>query len=142
VKQQISSRFILWERPAAYPFFDLILRDTDPGPVFDLSVDLHDYNGSVYITQDHIIEMARSIGMATVGDVAEMNAHITSLETQISKLPTAQEELKNGLASLVSKFHSDLLNDDPVLPVVVPEPEPADPVAPYTERETVGPFSL
>lgn len=138
----ISSRFLVWDRPAAYPFFDLISQDTDPGKVFDLGVDLHDYNGSVYITTKHIIEMGESIGMASIEEVARLNAHIASLESQIGRLPTAQEDLKNGLASLVSKFHSDLLNDSPSVPVPVEEPESDDSFLDEAERNTGDPFSL
>lgn len=125
-----------WDKPLAYPFFDLVLRDTGAVPVFDMGVDLHDYNGSVYIREDHIIEMARSIGMATVEDVAEMRAYIAKLEAQINKLPTAQEELKVGLANLVSKFHSDLLADDASPAVGNSEPEPDDSFLADIERTT------
>lgn len=138
----ISSRFILWDKPIAYPFFDLILRDTDPGPVFDLSVDLNDYNGSVYITAKHIIEMGTSIGMASIEEVARLNAHIESLEAQIGRLPTAQKDLKDGLASLVSKFHSDLLNDTLDIPPSVEEPAEIDPEPIEPERDTRDAFSL
>lgn len=136
------TRFMRWERPIAYPFFDIALRDTGAVPVFDMGVDLHDYNGSVYIREDHIIEMARSIGMATVEDVAEMRAYIAKLEAQINKLPTAQEELKVGLANLVSKFHSDLLADDSEPPVGNKEPESDDSFLADIERAPKSPAGL
>lgn len=138
----ISSRFLVWPKPLSYPFYDLINRDTNPGPVFDLAVELSDYNGSVYLRVDSVIEMARVLGMATTDEVSALNAHIASLESQISKLPSAQEELKNGLASLVGKFHRDLLSDDPVIPVVAEEPEPLDKLFEDAERKAVRPASL
>lgn len=102
-----SSRFLLWEKPHAYPEYDLIHRDT-AGPVFDLAVQLEAYDGSVYIHQDDIIEMARTIGMATAEEVENMQAVIDQLRAQISRLPKAEEALRNGLDSAVTKFYSDL----------------------------------
>ena len=138
----ISSRFLVWPKPLSYPFYDLVNRDTDPGPVFDLAVELSDYSGSVYLRVDTVIEMARVLGMATTAEVSVLKAHIDSLESQIGKLPQAQEELKNGLASLVSKFHTDLLADDPVVSVVIQEPEPIDKFLKDAEREAIGPAGL
>lgn len=136
------TRFLHLHRPLAYPFFDLVLRDTNDGPCFDLSVLLEDYTGSVYLRDEHVIEMARALGMATTAEVDVLKAHIESLERQISRLPAAQEELKNGLANLVSKFHDDLLNDNTVLSVDSTESEPDNRVVEETERETVGPVGL
>lgn len=138
----ISSRFLVWPKPLSYPFYDLLNRDTNPGPVFDLAVELNDYTGSVYLSVNSVIEMARVLGMATTDEVSALNAHIASLESQISKLPQAQEELKNGLASLVGKFHRDLLTDDLVVPVVVQEPESLDKLFEDAEREAIGPAGL
>lgn len=138
----ISSRYLVWPKPLSYPFYDLINRDTTPGPVFDLNVELSDYNGSVYLSVNSVIEMARVLGMATTDEVAALNARIAELESQIGKLPQAQEELKNGLASLVSKFHTDLLTDDSVVPVDIQEPEPFVEFLANSEREAIGPASL
>ncbi len=138
----ISSRFLVWPKPLSYPFYDLLNRDTDPGPVFDLAVELNDYTGSVYLSVNSVIEMARVLGMATTAEVSVLNAHIADLERQIGKLPQAQEELKNGLASLVGKFHSDLLNDDPIVSVVVQEPDTFAELLKSAEREAIGPASL
>lgn len=117
------TRFSHWDSPHAYPFFDIVLRDTNSGGCFDLSVLLEDFTGSVFLRDEHVIEMARSLGMATADEVTELKSVITSLESQIARLPEAQEELRNGLANLVSQFHSDLLGDRPELPVDSEEPE-------------------
>lgn len=136
------TRFVYLDRPLAYPFFDIVLRDTNPGGCFDLSVLLEDYTGSLYLRQEHVIEMARSLGMATVDEVAAMKARIQELEGRINRLPEAQEELKNGLAKLVGDFHSRLLSDGSESVVGDLESDPFDRVLEEAERETERPFSL
>lgn len=121
------TRFIHLDKPLSYPFFDIVLRDSNPGGCFDLSVLLEDYTGSLYVRDEHIIEMARQLGMATVSEVAVLKAHIESLEAQIGRLPSAQEELRNGLANLVSKFHRNLIDGDVEPSVGDTEPEQSDP---------------
>lgn len=133
-----SSRFLVWDKPLAYPFYDLINRDTAPGPVFDLNVEMQDYNGRVYIATPHIIEMAQSLGMATIDEVAEMRAEIAELKKQINRLPNAQENLKSGIDSLVSEFLSDLRNDKPDVPVPVEEPELDTSFLDEDKREAIG----
>lgn len=103
-----SSRFLVWPKPLAHPKFDLITRDTNPGPVFDLAVELDSYDGSVYIKVEHIVEMARSVGMLTVDEAAKLRAENKELRRQINKLPKAQEELKDGLDDLTAKFFASL----------------------------------
>lgn len=112
----VSSRFLLWDRPLAYPKFDLINRDTSPGPVFDLAVELDSYDGSVYIKPEHIIEMARTLGMLTKEEADKIRAENTELRRQINKLPVAQEELKRGLDDLTASFFASLntLDSEPV----------------------------
>lgn len=104
----VSSRFLLWEKPLAHPYFDLVTRDTSPGQVFDLGVDLSSYDGSVYIKPEHIIEMARTLGMLTKDDAQKLRAENAELRRQINKLPRVQEELKVGLDDLVAKFFASL----------------------------------
>jgi hypothetical protein len=113
-----SSRFLLWDKPSAIPYFDIIHQDTR-GPVFDLGIHLDSYDGSVYIHQDDIIEMARTLGMATAEEVDNMQSVIDSLRAQVNKLPKAEEALRNGLDSAVSQFYRDLHTDESD---VVPEP--------------------
>jgi uncharacterized small protein (DUF1192 family) len=136
------TRFTHWDRPHAYPFFDLVNRDTGEGGCFDLSVLLEDFTGSVFLRDEHVIEMARSLGMATQLEVAELKAQIALLQSQINKLPDAQEELRSGLDSLVSKFHRDLLADSFEPPVGNKESDADDQFLQEAEREAVRPFSL
>lgn len=105
-----SSRFLLWDRPLAYPKFDIINRDTDPGPVFDLGVELESYDGSLYIKPEHIVEMGRTLGMLTKTDADKLRAENEELRRQINVLPQAQKELRDGLDNLTDKFF-DRLND-------------------------------
>ena len=136
------TRFAHLHRPLAYPFFDIILRDTNDGACFDLSVLLEDFTGSLYLRDEHVIEMARSLGMATVDEVADLLTEIKELKSQIERLPSAQEELSNGLANLVSEFHSRLTGNDPIPSVGNTEPEPANTEPEKAERETIGSISL
>lgn len=136
------TRFVHLDRPLAYPFFDIITRDTNTGGCFDLSVLLEDYTGSLYIRDGHIIEMARALGMETRDEVASMKAYIAELEARIDRLPAAQEELKDGLSALVIKFRSDLLADSISVPVPVEKPEPELDFLDEAERESKQAFSL
>ena len=108
-----SSRFLIWDRPLAYPKFDIITRDTDPGPVFDLGVELDSYDGSLYIKPEHIVEMGRTLGMMTKADADKLREENKELRRQINKLPVVQEELKDGLDTLVAKFFASLNSSDP-----------------------------
>lgn len=137
----ISSRFLLLDTPRAYPFYDLLLQDSK-GPVFDLGVDMDSYDGSVYILPEHIIDMARTLGMATIEEVAEMKAHIESLESKINKLPTAQEELKSGIDDLVSEFYTRLNSVDSEPVATESEPIKDDRKSAEAERKADGPLIL
>lgn len=136
------TRFLHLDSPLAYPFFDIITRDTNPGGCFDLSVLLEDYTGSLYVRDEHIIEMARSLGMATRDEVSALNGHIASLESQISRLPDAQKELKDGLTALVSKFHNDLIGDTGGVLLPVEDAEQDHSWLDESERESEQTFSL
>lgn len=131
-----SSRFLLWDQPNAYPKYDLIDREHNPGQVFDLGVDLDSYDGNVYLKPRHVIEMARSLGMATVEEVAKMREIIDDLRRQINKLPLEQERLKSGIDDLVASFYSGLSTIEPtsVGDNEESEPDDSEPIEP--KRET------
>lgn len=109
-----SARFLLWEKPLAYPFYDIITRDTNPGKVFDLNIELSSYDGSVYLKPEHVIEMARTLGMLTVEEAEKLRQENKELRRQINKLPVAQEELKNGLDDLTARFFASLNTVDSI----------------------------
>ncbi len=134
-----SSRFLLWEKPSAIPYFDVIHQDTR-GPVFDLGIHLDSYDGSVYIHQDDIIEMARTLGMATADEVSNMEIVIDELRRQVNKLPQAEEALRNGLDSAVSQFYRDLHTDESDVVDSPKEPEPDDLFSTDSESESDGTF--
>jgi hypothetical protein len=138
-EQFISSRFLLWEYPMASPGYDLIHRDTR-GPVFDLGVVMDSYDGSVYLHQDDVIEMARTLGMATAEEVNNMQEVIEKLREQVSRLPRAEEALRNGLDNAVSKFYSDLSSDNNDDADNVSGSEPFDSPANIGEPEAVRAF--
>jgi hypothetical protein len=140
----VSSRFLIREKPIAYPYYDLCLQDSQ-GPVFDLNVEMDSYNGSVYLRTDHVIEMGRTLGMATKEEVASLRETIDDLRRQINTLPFAQEELKSGIDSLVTQFYSTIntLHSEPSLPVPdIQVAEPDNPEPEKAERKTIGPISL
>jgi len=137
-----SSRFLVWDKPLAYPFYDLINRDTDPGPVFDLNIEMQDYTGRVYLALPTVIEMAQSLGMATIEEADAMRAEIAELKKQINRLPSAQENLKSGIDSLVSEFLADLRNDKSDVPLPVEEPELDYTFLNETKREAVRPIGF
>jgi len=110
-----SGRYLLWDKPLSHPYFDIIHRDTDPGRVFDLNLDLENYNGSIYIKVQDIVEMARTIGMLTVPEVERLKEENAELRRQINLLPAAQEELKDGLDDLTAKFLASINNVDRIL---------------------------
>jgi hypothetical protein len=134
-----SSRFLLWDKCHAGPFYDLIHQDTR-GPVFDLGIHLDSYDGSVYIHQDDIIEMARTLGMATTEEVENMQAVIDNLRAQVNRLPKAEEALRNGLDAAVNRFYSDLHSDESDVDDSPNEPEQADDSSDEFESETIRAF--
>ena len=136
------TRFVLRERPQAYPRYDIITRDSNPGPVFDLGVLLEAYDGSIYLRPADVIEMARQLGMATTDEVAELRATIGMLDNKINQLPHAQEELRSGLDSLISEFHSNLRGDKPPVPVPSVEPEQVDRKPETPKRKAVGSINI
>ena len=138
----VSGRYLLWDKPPAYPFFDIIHSDTNPGRVFDLSIDLEGYNGSIYIKVQDIVEMARTIGMLTVPEVERLRAENAELRRQINKLPAVQEELKSGLDDLTARFFVNLNTLDPEPTLDFEEPAEADREPAETERETERPLKF
>lgn len=140
----VSSRFLIREKPVAYPYYDLIHQDSQ-GPVFDLNVQMDSYDGSVYLRTDHVIEMGRTLGMATAEEVQTLRDTIDELRRQINTLPFAQEELKSGIDDLVARFYATIntLHSQPSLPI--PDfqvAEPDNPKPAETERKTIGSISL
>jgi len=134
-----SSRFLLWEQPFASPFYDLIHMD-NRGPVFDLGVVLNSYDGSVYIHQDDIIEMGRSLGMATAEEVSELMEEIRHLKEQVNRLPAAEKELRNGLDLAVDSFYRNLHSDESNVVPSPENPEPANDPDNESESEAIGTF--
>lgn len=139
----VSSRFLIREKPIAYPYYDLCLQDSQ-GPVFDLNVEMDSYNGSVYLRTDHVIEMGRTLGMATAEEVLEYNRTIEGLYNKIALLES-QEDLKSELDRIVDRLRGILAPD----PIESDEPDTGDSVAESddskseeTERKTIGPISL
>lgn len=137
-----SSRYLLWDKPLAAPFFDIIHRDTSPGPVFDLAIELDSYDGSVYIQTRDIVEMGRTLGMLTKEEADSLRKENAELRRQINKLPLAQEELKSGLDDLTARFFANLSTlDSKPDGNSVPEPqdnrEPSEP-----EQSSLKPFSF
>jgi hypothetical protein len=98
------------------------------------------YDGSVYLHQDDVIEMARTLGMATAEEVNNMQEVIEKLREQVSRLPRAEEALRNGLDNAVSKFYSDLSSDNNDDADNVSGSEPFDSPANIGEPEAVRAF--
>lgn len=99
-------------RPVAFPHFDIVNRDTSPGMVFDLGVDLVGYDGSVFIKVSDIQEMARSIGMLSAEDAATITNENKRLRAQLDRLPEQAKVLKDDLDRVVADFHSRLANPE------------------------------
>lgn len=92
----------------SHPFFDIVTRDTEPGSVFDLGIDLDGYDGSVYLKPEHVAEMARALGMADKDTVDAMRHEINRLNRLVNALPEEARVLEDGMASLVADFHTRL----------------------------------
>lgn len=125
-------RFTRHERPIAHPRRDIVKKTAD-GPVFFL-VDLEHYTGAVYVQEQHIVEMARSIGMLTVEEAAKLYETIDTLKKERDALPSAVEELKNGVDSAVNRFYSGI-GDGVAIPARAAE-TPAKP-APKSEPAAI-----
>lgn len=98
-----SGRFTLLSEPLAQPFTDIIT-GTPEGPVFDLGVDLEYYSGVAYVKAEHVIEMAKVLGMSTIEETATMREHIATLEARESQLPAHVERLINGIRDCVDNY--------------------------------------
>lgn len=121
------------------PFYDLIHQDS-LGPVFDLGVVLESYDGSVYIHQDDIIEMGRTLGMATAEEVAQLMQEIQHLKSRVNRLPKAEEELRSGMDSLVDSFYRNLHSDESDVDAGIKVPESTDDSGNEDQSEAVGTF--
>lgn len=98
--------FNIWDRPAAFPWADLVNGVNDK-PVFDLKVDLDDKDGVAYVQVDHVIAMARTLGMVTKEEHEEViRQHDELLEknpqTEIERLTNAVSELSGLVRGFVS----------------------------------------
>ena len=102
-----EGRFILVEKPLAYPYVDIVTK-TAEGPLFDLSVDLDMFEGVPYVKAAHVEEMAKTLGMSTKEEVDALNERIRVLEEETTRLPEASEELVNGINDLVAIYHSGI----------------------------------
>lgn len=92
-----SGRFVLHDKPAAFPFSDIVT-GTSEGAVFDLSVDLEYYSGVAYVKAEHVKEMAKTLGMLTKEEADELRATFAKQE-----LPAYVESFINGInASVLS----------------------------------------
>lgn len=99
-----EGRFKLLEKPLAHPFVDVI-NQTPDGPVFDLGVDLEFFNGVLYITADHVEEMARMIGMVHGEEIEALREENKRLEEEKTRLPEGVDELVNGINELVVAYN-------------------------------------
>jgi len=103
-----DGRFKLLERPAAFPFKNIVTGTPD-GPVFDL-VDVEGYDGVVYITADHVVEMAHILGMKTGEEVEKLHEKIKELEAAKNRLPEGVGELVAGIDELVANYHRGIVS--------------------------------
>lgn len=117
-----EGRFILVEKPLTYPFVDIVTK-TSEGPLFDLSVDLDNFDGVPYVKAEHVEEMAKTLGMATKAEVEILNERINELEAEVKRLPEQSEELVNGINRLVSDYYSGIRTSDSA-PAIVPNSSP------------------
>lgn len=101
-----AGRFKLWDRPAVYPQVDLV-NGAPEGPVFDLDVNTES-GGATYLRQDHVEEMARTLGWMSPEEVQTLKDENDKLQNQILNLPNAIEELKDAIDSRVSDFYTRL----------------------------------
>lgn len=104
-----EGRFKLLEKPLAYPFFDIVNRTPD-GPVFDLGVDVDTFDGVVYITADHVEEMAKSLGMIHGEEVEDLHKKIKELEEEKNRLPEGVDKLVSGINELVATYSSGVVS--------------------------------
>lgn len=98
-----KGRFILHDKPAAYPFTDIVTT-TGEGPVFDLSVDLEFYSGVAYLKAEHVEEMAHTLGMVTKVEADELRAQIAHLEKVQETLPAHVESLLHGINDSILSY--------------------------------------
>ncbi len=107
-----SGRFVLLNKPAAYPFKDIVT-GVPEGPVFDLSVDFDGFDGVGYLKAEHVIEMAHTLGMSTKEETDSLRARINELEVENSLIPNNVEGLINGIGNLVTEWGRGVLASAP-----------------------------
>jgi hypothetical protein len=112
-------RFVLLEKPVAFPFTDIV-NNTPDGPVFDLGVDLDMRDGVVYLKADHVEEMAKTLGMIHGEEVETLRNRIIELETK--ELPEEVKGLVDGINELVANYNNGAIsstasNELPDVPV-------------------------
>lgn len=96
-------RFVLHDKPAAYPFTDIVTT-TGEGPVFDLSVDLEFYSGVAYVKAEHVEEMGTTLGMLSKVEADKLRARIAHLEEVQDTLPAHVESLLHGINDSILSY--------------------------------------
>ena len=136
-----NGRFQLHERPINIPGLDIINKSPD-GPVFDLSVDTDNLPwGTAYIRAEHVMDMAKCLGMKTLEDYADLVEENNKLRAQVANLPLVVRDFKDGLDSLLSDFDSNL-SESPSVPVLPVAEKPEVPAKPDGESEPSNGQSL
>lgn len=125
IQRRNTGRFPLRDRPTSFPRRSL--DGTAGGPVFDLGVQLENYDGAVFVPLSWVKEMGRSIGMlaAEEADLLKEEVHIQRSRNEVSV--ALAEELQSGINDLVGKFNTTLAG-------YVPEPMESD----AGEEESTG----
>lgn len=111
-----SGPFPIYDRPAAFPWADLV-NGVGEKPVFDLGVDLDTKDGVAYIQIDHVIAMARTLGMVTREEHEEVLSAMTELKESTPESET--ERLSNVIRDLDSFVRDRLAIADPISDVPV-----------------------
>lgn len=90
------SRFSRHPKPPLYPHMDIHDRDSseNSGGYWDMGIDLENYDGSVYIKTNYIVDIAREIGMVDGAEVVALKEEIASLKRQIRAIDSVKEALE------------------------------------------------
>lgn len=121
-------RFPLVERPINLPGLDMIQKSPD-GPVFDLCVDTDNLPwGTAYIKAEHVMDMAKSLGMKTLEEWQALAEENAALKKQVDRLPEVVRDFSDRFDGLLVGFHADLLSTSDIpVPSVAEEPKESAP---------------